>query len=466
METNVPADLLAYIALFSWPLLGIGIFLMFPPRLACAVTLVGGEMFLPSSFIIHIKGLPPLDKSLSVSLAAILGCLIVKPRIIMGGSKTGRRYLIFLLIIVVGLYFTVQTNPEPINVVGHDVLPGLTSHDFVLMAAQPVLYWWPAFFLGRKLFTKVEHLEVLWKVLTVGGLVYSLFILVELRLSPQFNMWVYGYRASSFSQSVRYGGYRPVVFMTHGLNVALFMLMSLLAATSLSRARIRLWGVSTRGLVIYLALILLAMHSAGALVNAVVLLLALIFLSSRGQARLATTIATVVLLYPLLRFFDLIPVDSIVGFFSSLLGPERAESLQYRFQNETELLSRALQRPWFGWGGYGRQFTYIWGHQKEVVDGEWIGSLGYSGIVGFIGHFGLLVLPIFVFARKRLRQMESRSDAILASTLLLMSAAFVFDLIPNAGEAPYLTMMIGALAGIMVDRPPRYEWQIDRLVAA
>ena len=466
METNLQAGALAYVMLFSWPLLGIGIFLVFPVRWACAVTFVAGEMFLPSSFIIHIKGLPPLDKDLSVCLGALLGCSIVKPRIIFGGTKTGRRYVLFLLTVVAGLYFTVQTNPDPINVPGHETLPALTSHDFVLMAAQPLLYWWPAFFLGRKLFTRVEHLEVLWTVLTMGGLVYSLFILVELKMSPQFSMWVYGYRASSFAQSVRYGGYRPVVFMTHGLNVALFMLMSLLSATGLARARIRLWGIHTRWVVIYLAVILLAMHSAGALVNAVVLLLALIFLSSRGQARLATTIATVVILYPLLRFYDLIPVDSIVAFFSSLLGAERAESLSYRFMNETELLARAIKRPWFGWGGYGRQFTYIWGHQKEVVDGEWIGSLGYSGIVGFIGHFGLLVLPIFVFARKRLRQMESRSDAILASTLLLMSAAFVFDLIPNAGEAPYLTMMIGALAGIMVDRPPRYEWQIDRLVAA
>ena len=452
--------------LISWPLLAIGFFLMLPARWACAVTLIGGEMFLPVDFFIHLKGLPALEKDLSVSLGAILGCLLVKPRTLLGGARTGRRYVIFLLILVAGLFFTVQTNPEPINVAGHDVLPGLTGHDFTLMAARPLLYWWPAFFLGRKLFTKVEHLRVLFIVLTVGGLIYSLFILVELRLSPQFNMWVYGYRASSFAQSVRYGGYRPVVFMRHGLNVALFMFMSLLAATCLARARIRLLGLPVRVVVIYLALILAAMHSAGVLFYAAVLIPSLLWMRSRSQARLATTIAAVVLLYPLLRLFDLIPVDSVVGFFSSLLGPERAESLSYRFMNEAELLARALQRPWFGWGGYGRQFTYIWGHQKEVVDGEWIATLGYAGVVGFIGHFGLLALPILVFARKRLPEMVSGRDAILASTLLLMAAAYVFDLIPNAGEAPYLMLMIGALAGIKADRQPDHEWQVDRMVAA
>ncbi len=466
METNLQAGALAYVMLFSWPLLGIGIFLVFPARWACAVTFVAGEMFLPSSFIIHIKGLPPLDKDLSVCLGALLGCSIVKPRIIFGGTKTGRRYVLFLLTVVAGLYFTVQTNPDPINVPGHETLPALTSHDFVLMAAQPLLYWWPAFFLGRKLFTRVEHLEVLWTVLTMGGLVYSLFILVELKMSPQFSMWVYGYRASSFAQSVRYGGYRPVVFMTHGLNVALFMLMSLLSATGLARARIRLWGIHTRWVVIYLAVILLAMHSAGAVIDAIVLVSFLYWMSSRAQARLATTLATLVLLYPLLRFYDLIPVDSIVAFFSSLLGAERAESLSYRFMNETELLARAIKRPWFGWGGYGRQHTFEWGHQKTVVDGAWIGIMGYSGVVGFIAHFGLLVVPILVFARKRLRQLAPGRDTILASTLILMAAGSVFDLLPNAGEAPYLTLLIGALAGIKVERQPAPEWQVDRLAMA
>jgi hypothetical protein len=468
MAVNIQANFLAYLMLFSWPLFGIVFFLMFPARWACAVTLVGGEMFLPSNFEVHFSGLPPFDKDLSVSLAAILGCLIVKPRAILRGSRTERRYVALLLIIIVGFFFTVLTNADPIPV-ARTILPGLTLRDFVVMTIRLLLYWWPAFFLGSKLFTRAEHLEVLCTVLTVGGLVYSLFILVELKMSPVFNKWVYGYgmSTSAFLQNIRDGGYRPTVFMQHGLNVALFMLMCLLAATGLASARIRLFGLPTRAVVVYLGLILSVIHSSGALLDAIVLVPSLLWMRTRSQARLATMIASLVLFYPLLRFLDLIPVDSVVGFFNSLLGPARAESLSFRLVNEAELLARAVQRPWFGWGGYARQMTfYQWGGQKTVIDGEWIGIFGYSGIVGFVGHFGLLLLPIFVFARKRLRQMPPGRDTILASTVLFISAAYVFDLLPNAGVAPYLTMTVGALAGVQVNRQPQFELQTGRIVAS
>lgn len=464
MVANFPANFFAYFMLFSWPLIAIGFFKMFPARWACAVTLVGGEMFLPSGFEIHFIGLPPLDKDLSVSIAAIAGCLIVRPRAILRGAKTGRRYVIFWVIMIVGLYFTVQTNPDPIKI-GQTFLPALTSHDFISMAIRSLLYWWPPFFLGRKLFTKPEHLEVLCTVMAFAGLIYSFFILVELKMSPQFSGWVYGYSAASFEQSLRGGGYRPVVFMRHGLTVALFMLMSVLAATGLARARIRLLGFSARGFAIYLFLILAIMHSAGALINALLFVPSLIWMRPRSQGRLATIIAGLVLFYPLLRFFDLVPVESVVGFFNSLLGADRSGSLEFRLVNEADLLAKAILRPWFGWGGYARQMTfYNWGGTKSVIDGEWIVILGYAGVVGFVSVFGLLLVPIFVFA-KRLRRIVSRRETILASSVLFMAVAYVFDLLPNAGVAPYLTMMIGALVGIQVDPQPDFGLQSEMVAS-
>jgi hypothetical protein len=457
MEATVQANLFAYVALFSWPLVAVGLFMLFPPCWACAVTLIGGEMFLPANFVVRLGGLPPVDKDLMVSMSAVLGCLIIKPRALWGGSKTGRGYFIFILILIVGLYFTLQTNSDSIKV-GHRVLPGLTFHDFLAMATRGSLYWWPAFFLGRRLFTKVDDLAVLCAVLTVGGLVYSLFIFVELRMSPQFNIWVYGYRAFDFAETIRGGGYRPSVFMRHGLTLALFMLISLLAATGLARARIRLFGVSSRWFAAYLALVLLACHSAGALVNAVVLVPSLIWMRPRSQVRLATAIAGLVVIYPLLRFYDLIPVDSVLNFFTATFGSDRAASVAFRLRNESDLLRKAIERPWFGWGGWGRQSLYSpWGSLLSTVDGEWILLLGYSGVVGFVGAFGLLVVPIFKFARKMFRRTVSPRDAILGSTVLFMGAAYVFDLLPNSGVAPYLMMIIGALAGAELDDRPRYE---------
>lgn len=465
MDPSVQANFFAYVALFSWPFVAIGFFLMMPPRWAGAVSLVAGDMFLPPKFGVHIAGLPLLDKDLIVSISAVLGCLIVRPRAILGGSKTGSRYFIFILILMVGAFFTVQTNQNPIPI-AHRVLPALTFHDFISTITHDLLYWWPAFFLGRKLFTKAEDLEVLCTVMTMGGLIYSLFIFVELRMSPLFNNWVYGYRAGSFDQTIRAGGYRPTVFMRHGLNVALFMLMSVLAATGLARARVRVWGISARWIAIYLALVLVACHSVGALVNAIVLVPALIWMRPRMQSRVATLIAGLVLFYPLLRFYDLIPVDSMINFFTATFGAERAESLNFRLVNEGELLKRATERPWFGWGGWNRQFLFTsWGAMATIVDGEWIAVLGGSGAVGFLGVFGLMLVPIFVFAR-RLRKMVSQRDAILGSAVLFISVAYVFDLLPNSGVAPYLMMMIGALAGITIDDGSEAQAEVGYYVAA
>ncbi|HEY4186197.1 MAG TPA: hypothetical protein VGP07_14065 [Polyangia bacterium] len=419
---------------------------MFPPRWAAAVAIVGGDMFLPPRIGIRIPGFN-LDKDLLISVSALLACMILRPRLIFNGKKNGRRYFLLMLVLIVGCYFTVQTNPEVVPV-GTRALPGLTMHDFFSMSLNAVLYWWPAFFLGLKLFQTVEDIKILCTVLTVGGIVYSFFIFIELKFSPQLNYWIYGFLASAFDQAIRGGGYRPTVFMRHGLNVALFMLVCLLAAVGLARARVRVFGISATWLAVYLAGVLILCHSAGALFNAMLFVPAMIFLRHRGQARLALAIAGLVFLYPLLRFLDLIPVAAVVDSFTKMFGEARSGSLNFRLMNESELLARAIQKPWFGWGSWGRQFLYYpWGQLKSVVDGEWIAVMGGSGVFGFFGSFGLLIIPILVFARKRLAVVATRPGSMMYSAAMFIGVAFVFDLVPNSGVAPYLVMMIGALAG-------------------
>lgn len=450
---SAQANLFAYLVSFSWPLVGIALFLMFPPRWACAITLIGGEMFLPARFGIHPSGLPLIDKDLIVSLAAVIGCLIAKPRAILGGNRLGRRYFGFILLMIAGAYLTVMTNPDPCRA-GPRYLPGLGARDFISMTVGILLGWWPAFFLGRKLFTKIDDLEVICTVLAVGGIVYSLFIFVELWMSPQFNYWIYGYHVGTFDQTIRGGGYRPMVFMRHGLTLALFVLVTVLAATGLAKTRARLLGIPWRWLAMYLGFILIACHSVGALVNGIILVPLLIWARPRAQVRLATVGGWLVLLYPILRLYDLLPIDSVVNLFTTAFGAERAGSLGFRFMNEDLLLKRALERPWFGWGGWGRNFLYNpWGGLASVVDGEWIGVMGTTGVIGFLSVFGLLIFPILVFA-KRLRRVQDPRHTALGTAVLFISVAYVFDLLPNSGVAAYLMMIIGALAGIDVDAAP------------
>ena len=57
----------------------------------------------------------------------------------------------------------------------------------------------------------------------LGGLIYVPLCLFEVRMSPQLHNMVYGFAQHSFGQTVRGGGWRPMVFMQHGLAVGLFM---------------------------------------------------------------------------------------------------------------------------------------------------------------------------------------------------------------------------------------------------
>ena len=449
-------NFLAYLALIFWPLASLAFFALWPARVALMVCLLGGEMFLPSMFSIDLPLIPPINKDLVASLSALLGCIIFKPRALKQKSA-GARYNWLFLLMVAGSLGTTLTNADSLQY-GPVHLPGQTMHDFVSDAILLFLTWWIPFHLGRKLFCQSDDLRVLLQALVVGGLIYSVFIFIEIRMSPQFHMWIYGYHQSTFAQTVRFGSYRPKVFMRHGLNVALFMLMTLMAAVALRRARIKALHVGATGWAIYLAVVLVLCRSTGAITYALIFLPLLLWAPARLQGRLAAVVALIVFVYPLLRTWDWVPVDSVISFFKSAVGDERTESLEFRLHNEQKLLQHAVQRPWFGWGGYARSFVYdrYTGDPASVVDGFWIAVLGATGIVGFVSIFALLLVPIIRFGRV-LRRLPGHKR-FLGAGVLMMSVIYVVDLIPNAGVGPYLTMMLGCLAGLQPD-PPAPLWE-------
>src|SRR5690606_1960632 len=97
-------------------------------------------------------------------------------------------------------------------------------------------------------------------------------------------------------------------------------------------------------------------------------------LVSRGRtaSRVALVLAHLVVADPALRFSGVFPVENMVTV-ASRLSPERAHSLNVRFVNEEMLMAKARERPWFGWGGFGRNRIYDeYGKDVSITDGEWI----------------------------------------------------------------------------------------------
>jgi hypothetical protein len=131
----------------------------------------------------------------------------------------------------------------------------------------------------------------------------------------------------------------------------------------------------------------------------------------------------------------------------------RAQSLAFRFGNEDRLLDRAMEKPWFGWGGYNRNrvFDEISGRDISVTDGYWIIKFGIGGVLSWAGSFALLLTPIFL-AALRLRLFATASQrALIAGTVWIVVINAV-DLLPNTSPNALMFLTSGALAGVVTNQ--------------
>jgi hypothetical protein len=355
--------------------------------------------------------------------------------------RGGRFLLILVAICVLAPIMTWYTNQSPTRS-GGMTLREISLYDAMSLVQSTFIMLLP-FLLARRVLNTPEASTQILKALVYGGLVYSLLILIELRMSPQLNKWLYGFYSHSFGQHVRDGGYRPMIFLKHGLRVGIFMSMTVLAALILYRMR---EGAKPGRWLIYavwLFVILFLSKTLGAFLITLLLLPAALLFGIRTQLLVSAALAGIVLLYPIVRGSGLVPVDRITSAVSNI-SAGRAGSLQFRFDNEDILLERAQEKPFFGWGGRNRSRVFdARGRDQSVTDGTWIIIIGQRGWVGYLTFFGLLCLPpILLFLR-------SKQLAINAGTagLVLVLTANLIDLVPNSGLVPLTWLIAGALAG-------------------
>ncbi len=359
----------------------------------------------------------------------------------------GRTLKVLLVLLVLGPAVTILLNRDFISF-GVVSLPAHSPHDMVHFVAGALFSAGLPFVLGAAMFRGPDDLRVLFRVLVGAGLVYSVLQLVELALSPQLHRWVYGFHPHDFVQMMRGGGYRPMVFMGHALTLSMFTFLSALASVALHKLNVRVFGVRALWATAWLMLILLVSKSVAPFVYAMVAVTLALFGSPKLQVRIAAVLALIALSYPIFRAADLVPVESIKEFAVRQWGEDRGGSLMFRFGNEADLLERARERIWFGWGGYCRGCIFEpWGGSSSVFDGEWIIALNSFGISGFVGRFGILLFPVF-FCWRRLQRIPRRSSRILLTTLAMMVGFFAINLLPNSSN--YITFVLsGALYGSM-----------------
>ena len=263
-------------------------------------------------------------------------------------------------------------------------------------------------------------------------------------MSPQWHRWIYGYAQHSFLQTIRWGGYRPMVFMSHGLALARFFLAATFCLVILSRYRRALLGLPIRFLAWTQFLVLVACKSTAAIVFALLGLPLLILARPKRQLFVAVALASLIVLYPLLRLTGVFPVTQILET-AGAIQTDRADSLGFRFANEDALLARARQRILFGWGEYNRNLVHdADGRTRSVLDGYWIIRLGANGIVGFLTTFAPLLIPV-LWARRRLSRLTSDKEQRLVAGAAFLLTFLALDFIPNGLWAAYPFFIAGAL---------------------
>lgn len=235
-----------------------------------------------------------------------------------------------------------------------------------------------------------------------------------------------------------------MIFLQHGLWVAVFTAMSVIAAAAIWRVRraerkpASLWILAT----LYLFVILVWGKSNGAFYVTILILPCVLLLNVRLQLLVALCFSAVVMLYPIVRGAGVIPVDRILSTVASI-SVNQAQSLQVRLENEESLLAKANVKPLAGWGGWGRnrvidEFT---GEDQSVTDGMWIIIIGTNGWLGYIAQFGLVCVPIFLLF------LQGRHVSLATAGLCMVLTVNLIDLIPNATLTPVTWLVAGALMG-------------------
>jgi len=423
----------------------IGLFFVMRPVQAALLVAFGSEMFLPEGTNYKLPFMPAFDKHNLPYLCILIACLLRCPGKVTKLPK-GKWINVLAFMVVIGGVVTGLTNKDPLTFGdgGQAFIPGLTVKDGFFMGITNFVEAFVPFYVGYALYRSREDFDRLTAGLAVAGLVYIPFALVELRMSPQWHRWIYGYSQSVFDQTIRWGGYRPMIFMSHGLALARFFIATAFALVILGKTRRRLWGLPVKLLAWIQFLVLIACKSTGAAVLAVAGAPLLIFAKPKRQLQVAALLAWVTVLYPALRLSGVFPVGSILEA-AGALQSERAGSLAFRFDNEDALLERARARILFGWGEYGRNVVHDEdGRSSTVLDGHWIIRLSVNGIVGFVTTFGPLLIPV-LWARRRVKKMSNPRDRVAIAGMAFTLTVLSLDLIPNGLWACYPFFLAGAL---------------------
>ena len=222
-EGSVDVSVVAYLALILFVPFSIAVYAMVRPTLATAIVLVSAVLFLPELVKVDPPGLPPFDKATIAGLCALV-CSFFTAGKRLGRARPGRGVDFFAWLVVLGAFGTVMTNRDVLTY-GPTSLRALTTYDAVsgrrsqslLVPDLPVLPRPRPLPNGER--SRRSHGRRRRPRARVFAARDHRARRTETR---QLNRcMIYGFHQHMFAQTMRDGGFRPMVFMAHGLALAM-----------------------------------------------------------------------------------------------------------------------------------------------------------------------------------------------------------------------------------------------------
>ncbi len=436
---SAPGNILVPIALLAFPAWVITLFKKRGSHEAIAIAFVAGWMFLPvANYDIFLLR---NTKTAAICLS-VLACTYLFDKERLSKFQFNAADIPMLLWCTASFFSSMANGDGP--------------YDGLSQAMYQSVRWGIPYFIGRIYFNDVDSTKILALAIFIGSIVYVPFCWYELIMSPQLHRLTSGYHQSDFIQTLRDGGgFRPMVYMEHGLMTAMWMVLGVFLGIWMLVSNVlpkKIMHIPSLYLLLLLTFTTIMLRSVAAVSWLIIGLLVLYISNKTKTAFLLIILMLVPYLYIVTRttgYWDGRNLsDSVSGNFSA----NRSQSLQFRFDNETILIQKARQGSFFGWGGYGRSRVYDnEGKDVSTTDGLWIITYGTNGLYGLIVMVMAIQWPLFLFfSRVKPELWKTKiwgSSAVMAAFL----GIFMIDNLLNAMINPVYMLCNGSLIGMLLN---------------
>ncbi|WP_428389408.1 O-antigen ligase domain-containing protein [Mucisphaera sp.] len=435
---------IAQVVMIAWIPAVLVLFVTLPARRAVVWAILLGWLMLPMTGY-PLPGLPDYTKMSATCMGILLGSLLFDPDTML---RLKPRW--------VDLPFVVFCLSPFVS----SVTNGLGPYDGMSATISQIVTWGLPYLIGRAYFSSTEGMKELARGLVIGGLIYVPLCLYEIRMSPQLHTMVYGFHQHSFGQTFRMGGWRPVVFMQHGLMVGMWMCMSALLALWFWRSGAikQMAGFPMGWLAAFMTVTAILCKSTGAWILMALGMMLLLFKQPMLRVLLLAAIVLGPALYYGVRYPRIVSGGAVVAWADPFFSDQRIGSLSTRMTNEDQLSEHAMRRPLFGWGGWGRNRVRSEdGRDITITDGLWIIIAGTNGLMS-LGAFTLAFsYPGWVLLRRVRSQLWELDWVPYFAGLTVVVLLYQVDCILNAMVNPVYTLVLGSLIGVstLIPKPGR-----------